>query len=93
MWKFDPTDPVALGKMMVENGVDLLSNIGGNPYYIYPQVTRPFDKASYGIPTPEEHPLESMARLFAFTRTVQQDVYKRQKGLCMCRRAARLFPA
>ena len=59
-------------KMMVENGVDLLSNSGGNPYYIYPQVTRPFDKSSYGIPTPEEHPLESMARLFAFTRTVQQ---------------------
>ncbi|MFQ8831583.1 MAG: hypothetical protein ACLR7U_00915 [Ruthenibacterium lactatiformans] len=72
MWKFDPTEPVALVKMMVENGVDLLSNSGGNPYYIYPQVTRPFDKSSYGIPTPEEHPLESMARLFAFTRTVQQ---------------------
>ena len=71
-WKFDPTEPVALVKMMVENGVDLLSNSGGNPYYIYPQVTRPFDKSSYGIPTPEEHPLESMARLFAFTRTVQQ---------------------
>ena len=42
MWKFDPTEPVALVKMMVENGVDLLSNSGGNPYYIYPQVTRPF---------------------------------------------------
>lgn len=72
MWKFDPTEPVALVKMMVEAGVDLLSNSGGNPYYIYPQVTRPFDKSSYGIPTPEEHPLESMARLFSFTRTVQQ---------------------
>ena len=72
MWKFDPTEPVALVKMMVENCVDLLSNSGGNPYYIYPQVTRPFDKSSYGIPTPEEHPRESMARLFAFTRTVQQ---------------------
>lgn len=72
MWKFDPTEPVALVKMMVEEGVNLLSNSGGNPYYIYPQVTRPFDKSSYGIPTPEEHPLESMARLFYFTRTVQQ---------------------
>lgn len=71
MWKFDPTEPIALVKMMVENGVNLLSNSGGNPYYIYPQVTRPFDKSSYGIPTPEEHPLESMARLFSFTRTVQ----------------------
>lgn len=72
MWKFDSTEPVALVKMMVEEGVNLLSNSGGNPYYIYPQVTRPFDKSSYGIPTPEEHPLESMARLFYFTRTVQQ---------------------
>lgn len=72
MWKFDPTEPMALVKMMVENGVNLLSNSGGNPYYIYPQVTRPFDKSSYGIPTPAEHPLESMARLFSFTRTVQE---------------------
>ena len=72
MWKFDPTEPAALVKMLVENGVDLLSNSGGNPYYIYPQVTRPFDKSSYGIPTPQEHPLESMARLFSFTRTVQK---------------------
>lgn len=71
MWKFDPSEPVALVKMMVENGVDLLSNSGGNPYHIYPQVTRPFDKSSYGIPTPEEHPLESMERLFSFTKTVQ----------------------
>lgn len=72
MWKFDPSEPVALVKMLVESGADLLSNSGGNPYYIYPQVTRPFDQSSYGIPTPEEHPLESMARLFRFTRTVQQ---------------------
>ena len=33
MWKFDPTEPVALVKKMVESGVDLLSNSGGNPYY------------------------------------------------------------
>ena len=72
MWKFDPTEPTALVKMMVSSGVNLLSNSGGNPYYIYPQVTRPFDKSSYGIPTPQEHPLESVARLFAFTRTVQE---------------------
>jgi 2,4-dienoyl-CoA reductase-like NADH-dependent reductase (Old Yellow Enzyme family) len=59
-------------RMMVENGVDLLSNSGGNPYHIYPQVTRPFDQSSYGIPTPSEHPLESMERLFGFTRDIQQ---------------------
>ena len=71
MWKFDPAEPIALVRMMVENGVSLLSNSAGNPYYIYPQVTRPFDKSSYGIPTPQEHPLESIARLIQFTKTVQ----------------------
>lgn len=72
MWKFDPTEPVALVRMLIENGVQLLSNSGGNPYYIYPQVTRPFDKSSYGIPTPDEHPLESCARLFYLTSVVQE---------------------
>lgn len=72
MWAFDPTEPMALVRMLTENGVDLLSNSAGNPYYIYPQVTRPFDQSSMGIPTPDEHPLESMARLFQFTRDIQQ---------------------
>ena len=71
-WKFDPAEPVALVKMLIENGVSLLSNSGGNPYYIYPQVTRPFDKSSYGIPTPDEHPLESCARLFYLTSVIQK---------------------
>ena len=71
MWKFDPTEPMALVKMLCENGINLLSNSAGNPYYIYPQVTRPFDLSSMGIPTPEEHPLESCARLFDFTRQIQ----------------------
>lgn len=71
MWKFDPEEPVKLVKMLIENGVQLLSNSGGNPYYIYPQVTRPFDRSSYGIPTPDEHPLESCARLFYLTSVVQ----------------------
>ncbi len=71
MWKFDPTEPMALVKMLCEEGIDLLSNSAGNPYYIYPQVTRPFDLSSMGIPTPEEHPLESTARLFDFTRQIQ----------------------
>ncbi len=72
MWKFDPTEPMALVRMVCEEGVDLLSNSAGNPYYIYPQVTRPFDLSSMGIPTPDEHPLESMARLFDFTRQIQK---------------------
>lgn len=71
-WKFDPEEPMKLVALMCENGVDLLSNSAGNPYYIHPQVTRPFDLSSMGIPTPDEHPLESIARLFSFTRQIQQ---------------------
>ncbi|MBQ7644407.1 MAG: NADH:flavin oxidoreductase [Spirochaetales bacterium] len=72
MWKFDPSEPDRLVREMVNAGVGLLSNSGGNPYYIYPQVTRPFDKSSYGIPVPEEHPLESVDRLFHLTEVVQK---------------------
>lgn len=72
LWKFDPTEPMLLVRMLCGEGVDLLSNSAGNPYYIYPQVTRPFDLSSSGIPTPDEHPLESIARLFDFTRQIQK---------------------
>ncbi len=72
LWSFNPDEPLRLVKAMIENGVTLLSNSAGNPYYIYPQVTRPFDTSSMGIPTPDEHPLESIARLFSFTRTIQK---------------------
>lgn len=71
-WKFNPEEPMKLVKMLVEEGVQLLSNSAGNPYYIYPQVTRPFDLSSMGIPTPDEHPLTSMVRLFDFTRQIQE---------------------
>lgn len=71
-WMFDPGEPLQLVRQLCENGVALLSNSAGNPYYVHPQVTRPFDLSSTGIPVPEEHPLESVARLFHFTRQVQQ---------------------
>jgi 2,4-dienoyl-CoA reductase-like NADH-dependent reductase (Old Yellow Enzyme family) len=71
-WKFDPSEPVRLVQAMCAEGVGLLSNSAGNPYYLYPQVTRPFDVSSQGIPVPDEHPLESIARLFSFTRCVQE---------------------
>lgn len=72
LWKFAPEEPVALVKMLVEEGVQLLSNSAGNPYYIYPQVTRPFDSSSLGIPVPAENQLQSIERLFLFTDTVQK---------------------
>lgn len=72
-WKFDPEEPMKLVRLLCDSGVNLLSNSAGNPYYIYPQVTRPFDLSSMGIPVPEEHPLESIARLFNFTRMIQHE--------------------
>lgn len=72
MWRFDPTEPMEFVKRIIEEGVSLLSNSAGNPYYIYPQVTRPFDQSSMGIPTPSEHPLESISRLFSFTAEIQK---------------------
>ena len=72
LWKFDETEPLELVKLMCDAGVDLLSNSAGNPYYIYPQVTRPFDLSSMGIPVPDEHPLVSIQRLFSFTQKIQK---------------------
>lgn len=72
-WDFDATEPMALVRMLLEEGVGLLSNSAGNPYYIHPQVTRPFDASSTGIPIPDEHPLESIHRLFAFTTNIQKE--------------------
>jgi 2,4-dienoyl-CoA reductase-like NADH-dependent reductase (Old Yellow Enzyme family) len=72
MWRYDPEEPMKLVRMLREAGVGLLSNSAGNPYYIYPQVTRPFDTSSTGVPVPDEHPLESTARLFRFTRDIQK---------------------
>jgi 2,4-dienoyl-CoA reductase-like NADH-dependent reductase (Old Yellow Enzyme family) len=71
-WVFDPEEPVGLVKMLCGLGVSLLSNSAGNPYYIYPQVLRPFDKSSMGVPIPNEHPLTSTERLFSFTRIVKE---------------------
>ncbi len=72
-WKFDPAEPMALVRMLRDLGVGLLSNSAGNPYYIYPQVTRPFDLSSSGVPVPDEHPLQSVERLFSFTRMIQEE--------------------
>ena len=70
--RFDETEPLEFVRQIVKEGVSLLSNSAGNPYYIYPQVTRPFDTSSEGIPVPEEHQLQSIERLFSFTEKIQK---------------------
>jgi len=72
--RYDSSEPLTLAKKLCENGVSLLGISAGNPYYIYPQVTRPFDIPSLGVPTPNEHPLESTQRLFRFVADVQKTV-------------------
>lgn len=73
-WKPNLTEPLKLAKLMREAGVNLLSNSAGNPYFRFPQVTRPFDEPTVGGEAPPEHPLESVARLFEFTRRIQRTV-------------------
>lgn len=69
--KPDMTEPLALVKMIVAVGADLLSNSSGNPYFRYPYFTRPFDTPAIGGDLPNEHPLESVARIFALSREIQ----------------------
>ena len=71
MWKFDSREPVSFVKALCKSGAGLLAVSAGNPYYVHPQVTRPFDLPGEGAAMPEEHPLESLARLFELARTIQ----------------------
>lgn len=72
--KPDLTEPVKLVKLLKENGVKLLCVTAGNPYYRFPNVTRPFDTPVIGGEIPDEHPLESVARLFELARQIQRAV-------------------
>lgn len=71
-WVPDLEEPLALVRLMVQKDVNLLSNSAGNPYYRFPQVTRPFDLPTIGGEVPAEHPLESVARLIQFTEEIQK---------------------
>lgn len=73
-WKSDLTEPLKLVELLKKAGIGLLSNSAGNPYFRFPQVTRPFDAPTIGGECPAEHPLESVARLFEFTRRIQHTV-------------------
>lgn len=67
----DLNETLMLVKLLCKHGVELLCASAGNPYYLYPQFTRPFDQPSLGVPLPKEHPLESAARLFELCKKVQ----------------------
>lgn len=69
--KVDLTEPKKLVQLLYEKGVSLVSISAGNPYYIYPQVTRPFDNPVIGAKMPEEHPLESAKRLIDMAEEMQ----------------------
>lgn len=70
--QYDLAEPLRLAQALAAHGVNLLSNSAGNPYFRYPQVTRPLDMPTLGGETPQEHPLESVARLFTLSRRIQQ---------------------
>ncbi|NCB06503.1 MAG: NADH:flavin oxidoreductase, partial [Clostridia bacterium] len=70
--RYDLCDPLELVRLLTAHGVNLLSNSAGNPYFRYPQVTRPLDVPALGGETPNEHPLESVARLFELSSQIQQ---------------------
>ena len=70
--KFDLDEPLRLVRLLTQHSVNLLSNSAGNPYFRYPQVTRPLDIPALGGEIPDEHPLESVARLFHFSEQIQK---------------------
>lgn len=67
---FDPMEPVWLLKQLRDMGVELLNITMGNPYF-NPHVNRPFAMGGY---TPEEHPLEGVARMLKGIATLKKEV-------------------
>lgn len=69
----DLEEPIRLAHRLYQKGVHLMNVTVGNPYYI-PHLTRPFDQPIRNAATPQEHPLEGVARLFRLGRAIQQAV-------------------
>ena len=67
---FDPQEPIRLIRELAQLGVKLLNITMGNPYF-NPHVNRPFVLGGY---TPEEHPLEGVARMLHGIATLKQAV-------------------
>jgi len=69
----DLTEPVSLINILHDAGVDMISIAVGNPYY-NPHVERPYDYPIAGGYVPEEHPLNTIARITALTADLQKQV-------------------
>ncbi len=67
---FDPEEPIQLLKALQKMGVSLLNITMGNPY-VNPHVNRPFASGGY---TPEEHPLEGVARILHGIALLKKEV-------------------
>lgn len=67
----DLQEPLELVRLLTEAGVDLLAVSLGNPYYGGAHYSRPFDMPVPGGSVPNEHPMESCARLLDTARKAQ----------------------
>lgn len=75
--EFDPTEPIWLMEQLAASGVELLNITMGNPYF-NPHVNRPFAVGKY---SPEEHPLQGVARMLGGTAALKKAV-PQLKVLC-----------
>lgn len=69
----DLAEPIHLVRELAAMGAPMVNITAGNPYY-NPHIGRPFDLPTEALYTPDEHPLEGVARLVDLTRQVQQAV-------------------
>lgn len=68
----DMTEPVKLIKLLRDKfGVGLINVTVGNPYF-NPHLNRPFDNGTY---TPQEHPLESIDRVYKCIKVLKNEIY------------------
>ena len=67
----DLSEPLRLVGLLQEAGVAAINVTAGNPYFT-PHINRPFDANVLGGYTPDEHPLQGVARLIHLARQVKQ---------------------
>ncbi|MBQ7335648.1 MAG: flavin oxidoreductase/NADH oxidase [Clostridia bacterium] len=72
--EFDPTEPIALLKILSDMGMKMINITMGNPYF-NPHVNRPFAAGPY---EPTEHPLVGVARMLNGTAMLKKAVPQMQ---------------